>query len=69
MAAVNIVLGIYCFGCALIATFLLVYSVRYLRDVVFQEKEETGLRFVETFVYAAIVFIWLMVGYTVLGLM
>lgn len=69
MAAVSIVLTVYCFGCAVIATFLLVFVVRYLRENVIQEKDRSGIEFIEKFVYAAIVLIWLMVGHTVLGLM
>lgn len=69
MAAVSIVLTVYCFGCAAIATVLLVFVVRYLRENTIQETENSWLEFVDKFVYAAIVFIWLVVGYTVLGLM
>ena len=69
MVAVSIALTAYCFGCAVIATFLLVFVVRYLRENVIQEKDRSGIEFIEKFVYAAIVLIWLMVGHTVLGLM
>lgn len=69
MAAVSIVLTVYCFGCAAIATLLLVFVVRYFRENVIQETEKSWLEFVDKFVYAAIVVIWLMMGHTVLMLL
>ena len=67
MAAVSIVLAVYCFGCAAIATILLVFVVRYLRKNAIRETENSWLEFVDKFVYAAIVFIWLVVGYNILN--
>lgn len=67
MAAVSIVLAVYCFGCAAIATVLLVFVVRYLRENAIQETENSWLEFVDKFVYTAIVFIWLVVGYNILN--
>lgn len=67
MAAVSIVLTVYCFGCAVIATILLVFVVRYLRESVIQETEKSWLEFVDKFAYAAIVFIWLMIGYSIIN--
>lgn len=52
MAAVSIVLTVYCFGCAVIATLLLVFVVRYLRENVIQETEKSWLEFVDKFVCA-----------------
>ena len=68
MEVINLVLTVYCFGCAAIATALLVFVVRFLRDSVLQEAEDSWTRFIERFVYAAIVFIWLMMAYNVLML-
>ena len=67
MAAVSIALTVYCFGCAVIATFLLVFVVRYLRDDVIQETGKSWIEFVDKFVFAAIVFIWLITGYNILN--
>ena len=67
MAAVSIVLTVYCFGCAAIATVLLVFVVRYLRENTIQETENSWLEFIEKFVYAAIVLIWLIAGYNILN--
>ena len=67
MAAVSIVLTVYCFGCAVIATILLVFVVRYLRESVIQETGKSWIEFVDKFVYAAIVFIWLITGYSILN--
>ena len=67
MAAVSIVLAVYCFGCAAIATVLLVFVVRYLRENAIQETENSWLEFVDKFVYVAIVFIWLVIGYNILN--
>lgn len=67
MAAVSIVLTVYCFGCAVIATVLLVFVVRYLRENAIQETENSWLEFADKFVYAAIVFIWLVVGYNIVS--
>lgn len=67
MAAVSIVLTVYCFGCAAIATVLLVFVVRYLRENAIQETENSWLEFVDKFVYAAIVFIWLVIGCNILN--
>lgn len=69
MEVINLVLTVYCFGCAAIATALLVFVVRYLRENAIQETENSWLEFVDKFVYAAIVFIWLVVGYNVLMLL
>lgn len=68
MDVINLVLTVYCFGCAAIATVLLVFVVRYLRESVIQETGDSWTRFIERFVYAAIVFIWLMMAYNVLML-
>lgn len=67
MEVINLVLTVYCFGCAAIATVLLVFVVRYLRENTIQETENSWLEFVDKFVYAAIVFIWLVVGYNILN--
>ena len=67
MEVINLVLTVYCFGCAVIATVLLVFVVRYLRENAIQETENSWLEFVDKFVYAAIVFIWLVVGYNILN--
>ena len=67
MEVINFVLTVYCFGCAAIATVLLVFVVRYLRENAIQETENSWLEFVDKFVYAAIVFIWLVVGYNILN--
>lgn len=67
MEVINLVLTVYCFGCAAIATALLVFVVRYLRENTIQETENSWLEFVDKFVYAAIVFIWLVVGYNILN--
>ena len=67
MAAVSIVLTVYCFGCAVIATILLVFVVRYLRENVIQETGKSWIEFVDKFVFAAIVFIWLITGYSILN--
>lgn len=67
MAAVSIVLTVYCFGYAAIATILLVFVVRYLRENAIQETENSWLEFADKFVYAAIVFIWLVIGYNILN--
>lgn len=67
MAAVSIVLTVYYFGCAVIATVLLVFVVRYLRENAIQKTENSWLEFVDKFVYAAIVFIWLVVGYNIIN--
>ena len=67
MAAVSIALTAYCFGCTVIATILLVFVVRYLRDDVIQETGKSWIEFVDKFVFAAIVFIWLITGYSILN--
>ena len=68
MDVINLVLTVYCFSFAAIATVLLVFVVRFLRDSILQEVGDSWTKFIEKFVYAVIVFIWLMMAYNVLML-
>ena len=67
MDAINIVLLVFVIGCAIIDTVLLTQTIKTVQSIDAWKLNYEAIRFLVNMLYAAIVFVWFIVGYSVLN--
>lgn len=67
MDPINIILLVFVIGCAIIDTVLLTQTIKTVQNIDAWKFNNEAIRFLVNMLYAAIVFVWLIVGYSVLN--